>query len=301
MGFRSLDVLVEKLRHTALRDDGVTPSDGDLLECYLASKDDAAFECLVRRHGPLVYGVCRRVLGNQHDAEDAFQAAFLVLARKAGSVRNRQRLGSWLYGVAYRTALHARSLCVRRRIRELEMRNDADAAAALPNDMNELLPFLDEALNQLPEHYRSAVILCELQGCSRKAAADRLGIPEGTLSSRLAKARQLLAKNLVRHAPMASGAGVALLLAQSGRASSVPASLVAAASKIPHSSTAEVLALAEGVLRTMLLSKIKKVVLGLVIAPVIVWAGVLLGNGPPAGVEDAAVIAPKRNPLPRFQ
>jgi RNA polymerase sigma factor (sigma-70 family) len=213
MGFRSLDAFVEKLRNTALRDDGVTPSDADLLNCYLVRKDDAAFECLVRRHGGLVYGVCRRILGNQHDAEDAFQAAFLVLARKASSVRDRQRLGSWLYGVAYRTAVHARSLRVRRQAREMEMRNNADVAAALPNEMNELLPFLDEALNQLPERYRCAVILCELQGCSRKVAADRLGIPEGTLSSRLAKARQLLAKSLVRHAPTASIAAVALLLA----------------------------------------------------------------------------------------
>jgi RNA polymerase sigma factor (sigma-70 family) len=295
MGSRSLDALVEMLRNSAFRDDSVTPSDEELLECYVSRQDDAAFAYLVRRHSQLVYGVCRRVLGNQQDAEDAFQAAFLILARKARSVRNGKRLGSWLYGVAYRTALHARSLRARRRSREISMPDKVTAVAAPPAEVDDLMPFLDEALNDLPEHYRVAVILCELQGWSRKAAANRLGIVEGTLSSRLAKARQLLARRLARHAPAAPVAVVGGLLTQSASASCVPPSLLATASNIPHSSTAEVVALAEGVLRMMLLSKIKTVALGSMIVSLLVWAGVLLGNGPLAG-NESTVIHPKENP-----
>jgi RNA polymerase sigma factor (sigma-70 family) len=138
----------------------------------------------------MVLGVCRRVLGNAHDAEDAFQATFLVLARKGRSIRQRRQVGNWLHGVAYRTALHARQLRTQQRGREIPMPDGVEPVIE-PAAINELLPLLDEAVNQLDEKYRSAVVLCELEGHSRKEAAGLLGIAEGTLSSRLAKARRM--------------------------------------------------------------------------------------------------------------
>ena len=293
--------LIEQIRRASFRDDGGTPSDGELVKYFIACGDETAFGYLVRRHAAMVLAVCRRVLGNEHDAEDAFQATFLVLARKARSIVQRQQVGNWLYGVAYRTALHARQIRARQQAKEKPMPNGADPIAAQPDEVNELLPLLDKALNRLPERYRVAVVLCELEGRSRKAAADQLGIPEGTLSSRLAKARQLLARDLVTHVPTATVATVAALLAQSASASTVPAALVAAASNFQITPTAKVLALAEIVVRTMLLVKVKKVALGLLLASLLACAGVFVvmpvfGNDQPAGGEANQPAAAKDDP-----
>jgi RNA polymerase sigma factor (sigma-70 family) len=266
---RSLNSVVESIRKAASREDA---SDAELMERYFARREDVAFESLVRQHASLVFGVCLRILGNPHDAEDAFQAVFLVLARKGGSITARNRLGNWLYGVAYRTAVHARQLRSRQRARERPMHAGNEVAVAATDDLSELLPYLDEALHRLPEKYRSAVVLCELEGRSRKSAAEQLGIPEGTLSSRLAKARQLLARRLKRHAPLVSAATVATLLAEKSQAA-VCARLLEAAAAVPKTPTAEVLALAEKVMQIMLLAKVKKVVLALVAAPLLAWAG----------------------------
>src|SRR5438105_13858568 len=117
------DGVIRHLRRVAFLRDADAMTDGQLLEGFLAQRDEAAFAALVRRHGPMVLGVCRRVLGNHHDAEDAFQATFLVLARKAASVRSREVVGHWLYGVAYRTALKARSMTARRRAKEQQVKD----------------------------------------------------------------------------------------------------------------------------------------------------------------------------------
>ncbi|MBX9583076.1 MAG: sigma-70 family RNA polymerase sigma factor, partial [Gemmataceae bacterium] len=171
------------------------PADRDLLARFAQDRDEDAFAELVRRHGPMVLAVARRVTGSPEDAEDAFQAAFLVLARRAGQVGRPDLLGNWLYGVAYRTALEARK--ARRRVKEQAVPDAPEPAAPddppAAHDPADLRRVIDEELAALPEKYRAAVVLCELQGLGRREAAARLGVPEGTLSSRLAHARKLLA------------------------------------------------------------------------------------------------------------
>ena len=178
-------------------------TDGQLVSQFLSRRDEAAFVALVRRHGPMVLGVCRRVLGNAADAEDAFQATFLVLVRNAASLSGRAVLGDWLHGVARRTALSARRACTRRRSKEQAMARHrrlqtADCgdrhAGNLQSepgdsqfDVDDWLPLLDEELCRLPEKYRLPIVLCDLEGETRREAADRLGWPEGTVAGRLAR------------------------------------------------------------------------------------------------------------------
>ena len=181
---------------------GLTPvlpqgTDAQLLEAFIERRSEQAFAALLARHGPMVLGVCRRILRNHHDAEDAFQATFLVLARKAASIVPRPMLANWLYGVACRTALKAGAMLGRRRTRERQVIAMPEPAAH-PELFNQLEPILDQELSRLADKYRAAVVLCDLEGKSRKEAARALGIVEGTLSSRLTKARRLLAKRLAR-------------------------------------------------------------------------------------------------------
>src|SRR5262245_57876205 len=216
---------VRHLRRAAtLCDDGLT--DAQLLDVFLVRRDEAAFEALVRRHGPMVLGVCRRVIGNADDADDAFQATFLVLVRRAAAIANRDLLGNWLYGVAVRTALEARSRMLRRRAKEQPVAELPHPAAEPDHAGPELLALLDGELHRLPDKYRVPVVLCELEGAPRKTVAARLGIPEGTLSSRLAAARRMLADRLTRRGVAVSAAAVAAALSQSDAPAMVPAPLI---------------------------------------------------------------------------
>ncbi|MCC6417132.1 MAG: sigma-70 family RNA polymerase sigma factor [Gemmataceae bacterium] len=263
----SLSRVIEHLHRVAQRDECDGSTDGQLLERFITGRDERAFAALVRRHGAMVLGVCRRFLANDHDAEDAFQAAFLVLARKAASVRPRELVGNWLYGVAYRTALEARAANARRGARERQVEPMPEPAAAERERCLDLQPLLDEELSRLPDRYRVPVVLCELEGRSRKEVAGQLGIPEGTLSSRLAAARKLLAGRLARRGLALSGGALTALLAESASAA-VPASLVAstvkAAALVAAGEAAAVglvsaraAALAKGVMQGMFLSKLK--------------------------------------------
>lgn len=171
-------------------------ADADLLARFDAQREQRAFGELVRRHGPMVLGVCHRVVGMSADAEDAFQAVFVVLARRAGDVRQPELLSHWLYGVAYRIARKARRLAARHRGREVTMANVPEQIERPHEPFPELAGILDEELARLPEWYRLPIVLCDLQGLSRTEAATRLGIPEGTLSSRLANGRKKLADRL---------------------------------------------------------------------------------------------------------
>jgi RNA polymerase sigma factor (sigma-70 family) len=238
--------------------DGGHLTDDELLTRFVATREEGAFTALVRRHGPMVLGVCRRVLGHAQDAEDAFQATFLILARKAASAVPSGAVGNWLYGVAYRTALAARSINARRRQRERPLDNVPHPETAPQELQSDVLAALDRELSRLPNKYRQVVVLCELEGRSRKEVARQLGLPEGTLSWRLAAARKMLARRLARYGPEVAGATLVAVLAD-GAAARLPPPLVgatvrAAAGVIP----AQVAALTQEVLKAMLLTRLKK-------------------------------------------
>jgi RNA polymerase sigma factor (sigma-70 family) len=177
-----------------LLEPSVGATDGELVERFARGGDEAAFAALVGRHGGMVLGLCRRVLRDSHDAEDAFQATFLVLARKAGSLRGREAVGCWLYGVARRVAAKARALAIRRRARQQPL---TDVALAIPGESG-LAEALDEEIARLPARYREPLVLCCLGGRTCDEAARQLGCPVGTVKSRLARARDLLRRRLTR-------------------------------------------------------------------------------------------------------
>jgi RNA polymerase sigma factor (sigma-70 family) len=295
--------LVEHLRHTAQTGEGDL-TDSQLLTRFLARRDEAAFAILLRRHGPMVLGVCRRVLGDAHDAEDAFQATFLVLVRKAPVIRRRELLGNWLYGVACRTALEARTAAARRRAKE---RAAARPEAVEPPPAGERWHLLDQELNGLPERYRLPLLLCDLEGKTRKEAARLLGCPEGTVSGRLSRARSLLARRLSRHGPHLLGGAVATGLAPQVASASVPAALagttiraavaLASGQKLAAgivSSNATLLT--EGVLRAMWMTKVRIAAAVLVaVAAIGVGAGALYL---PASAGQASTAPEPQAPQP---
>jgi RNA polymerase sigma factor (sigma-70 family) len=232
------------------------PSDGELVGQFVADRDGEAFAELVRRHGPMVLGVCRRVLGHRQDAEDAFQAVFFVLARRAAAVRSPDGLGNWLYGVAYRTALGARRQAARRRAKEREAAVDPRDTPAPDDPWADLRPAFDAALATLPDKYRQPIVLCDLEGRPRSEVARRLGLPEGTISSRLARARAMLRTRLARRGLALPPAALAAILSPGYLQSAVPAGLAAAAvgtSLGTAPAAPAVLALAHEVLRAMIL------------------------------------------------
>ncbi len=178
-------------------------SDAELLKRFLRQDGDeaeAAFRAMVERHGPMVMGVCRRMLSDYHAAEDAFQATFLVLVRRAGAAIRQDRLANWLYGVAVRVAKEAKRSSLRRQARERAIGNQRQVQLACDGDTGqfELHAVLDEELSRLPGRFRAAIVACELEGKSRRDAAIQLGVPEGTLSSHLVRGRKLLRERLER-------------------------------------------------------------------------------------------------------
>ena len=203
-------------------------ADAHLLELFIRQGDGAAFEALVRRHGPMVLGVCLRVLGNSHDAEDAFQAVFLVLTRKAASIRPRRMVGNWLYGVAFRTALEARKAGAKRRTKERHYGEIRQADSGEGMD-EELLAVLDQEVHRLPDRYRAVLVLCDLEAATRTEAARQLGCKEGTVASRLDRARKLLAKRLTRRGLVLSGAALVAALSTQAAQAAVPPALLAGA------------------------------------------------------------------------
>jgi RNA polymerase sigma factor (sigma-70 family) len=281
-----MDTVIRHLRRVALAQDGAGRTDGELLASFIDQKDEAAFEALMRRHGPMVLAVCRRVVRHHHDAEDAFQATFLVLARKASSVKPRGMLANWLHGVAYRTAMKARTMAVKRQAREKQVTDTPEPTATAQDHWHDLQPLIDQELLGLPENYRLPIVLCDLEGKTIKDATQQLGWPQGTLAGRLARGRKLLAKRLANRGVVLSAGSLAAIVAQNGVSAGVPASLmsstVKAATLIAAGQStlagvvpAKVAALMEGVLRAMLLSKWKAA--GAVLF--LVLGGIVLGGG----------------------
>src|SRR5262245_49655577 len=226
MATRELSRVIRTLRRPTLPHEEAGLTDGQLLERYVRGREEAAFAALVRRHGPLVWGVCRRVLGSHHDAEDAFQATFLVLVRKAASVRQPEQVGNWLYGVAHQTALKARTMRARRRTRERQVADMSDIEAPHQDEPRDVQGFLDQELSRLPNKYRVAISLCDLGGKTRKAAARQLGLPEGTLAGRLTRGRALLAKRLAQRGVALSAGALAVALSQEAARACVPAAVM---------------------------------------------------------------------------
>lgn len=285
-----MNTVVRRLRQTALFDAGL--DDGDLLERYLSCRDETAFAALVRRHGPMVLGVCRRILGNIHDADDAFQATFLILVRKAPSIFPRGQVGPWLYGVAYRTSLKAKAMSSRRRSKQQVLQ---DVPGPQPPAHDEWLELLDREVNRLPDKYRLPIVLCDLEGKTRKQAARQLGWPEGTVATRLQHGRALVQKRLARHGLPLSAGAITLVWVEAISAASVPARLLAStvqtasvfsAGTVAGSIPLKVTALAQGVLHAMVLSKVKNV------SAILMMLGVLgLGLGGLNSVSRTAAAA----------
>jgi RNA polymerase sigma factor (sigma-70 family) len=291
-----MKTVLRHLRKAALLQGGDSLTDGQLLDAFVTHRDEGAFEALVRRLGPMVLGVARRVVGNAQDAEDVFQATFLVLVRKAASIRPRETLGNWLYGVAYRTALKVRSTAARRLAKERQM---VRPQAPVEEVDEELLRLLDKELSRLPDKYRLPVVLCDLEGRPRKQVARQFAIPEGTLSSRLTTARRLLAKRLARHGFAVSGGALAAALTARASAA-VPASLVISTVRVGlRVAAGQVVAvsvpvsLSKEVLKTMFLAKLK-LAFGAVMVVAALGAG---GVAYQVGGPRVAQAAPEGKPL----
>src|SRR5262245_38055029 len=237
--------------------DARTP-DADLLARFTHNRDGPAFEELVRRHGPLVWAVCRQLLPHHADAEDAFQAVFLALVRGASGIRTGAALPSWLHGVAVRVAMKVRRAAARRKQREQKVAVPESERPVPDGSWAALMAAVHEEIRQLPDAERTAFVLCDLEGVRQPDAAVRLGWPLGTLSGRLCKARQRLVELLTRRgiAP-----GVLALGGLASSAGTVPAALAdkvisfptATAAGIPSTVAELVRGLVEGVtMRTKL-------------------------------------------------
>jgi len=287
-------------------------SEWQLLERYLERRDEIAFEALVARHGPMVLGICRRMLVDQGDVEDAFQATFLVLVRRARQLGPRDAIGPWLYGVAARVAMRSRSEAARRR-RLTPISDEVPAAAgdtALVD--RELGEVLDQELSRLPSKYRSPVVLCYLEGQTHEEAARLLAWPVGTVKGRLARARDLLRSRLARRGLTPTISALTFVLARDSKAalhrelldrtvkSSLTLAMGQAAVQVVSTSTAS---LVQGVLTSMLLTKLKWAgAVVLVSGLALTGAGVMARqnarqqpNGPPAAIEvavDSAAVIP---------
>jgi RNA polymerase sigma factor (sigma-70 family) len=284
MATRQMNTVIQQIRRAAFARDRSDMTDGQLLEAFIARKDDETFAALLRRHGPMVMGVCYRVLRNHHDAEDSFQATFLVLARKASSVTPTEQVVNWLHGVAYRTALKARAMRTKTQMRERQVGQMPEPQGVQKDNWTDLQPLLDEELNRLPEIYRLPLLLCDVEGKSIKEATQQLGLPQGTLAGRLVRARKMLAKRLTQRGVVLSGGAVAVVLSEKAASACVSVSLAASTTKAavafaagqtaaPSLVSAKVVALVQGVMKSMMLTKLKTVTMVLLALGMIAFGG----------------------------
>ncbi|HEY7308021.1 MAG TPA: sigma-70 family RNA polymerase sigma factor [Gemmataceae bacterium] len=263
-------------------------TDGQLLARFVRQREEEAFAALLRRHGPMVWGVCRRILADADTAEDAFQATFLVLLRKAGSIRRPDRLANFLYGVAYRTAAKANALRARRQVHEGQSLVEVSVTDDDPG-WRELRPLLDEELQRLPEKYRAPLVLCYLEGKTYVETARALGWAEGTVSGRLARARDLLRSRLLRRGLVLSAGSLAVCWPRVAPAA-VPDLVSAATFKAAAGAASPTAAaLSKGVLHAMFLSKVK-------ITASALLAVALIGTGAGATTHHYRAAGPSNSP-----
>jgi RNA polymerase sigma factor (sigma-70 family) len=297
--------VIRFIRKIADTPSNLETTDGQLLTRFVVQRDPAAFAALVERHGRLVLSVCRRVLRHAHDAEDAFQATFLVLVRRAGSIDKHESVGSWLHGVAYRVAAKARDSLYRERARARPLEDLPAAEPVQEAVWRDLRRVLDEEVQRLPEKYRMPLVLCYLEGKTTDEAAVDLGCPRGTVGTRVARARHLLRSRLAQRGVTLSAGLLTLGWSEKGAAVSpalVESTTRAAASFAAGQSAAAgaispyVAALTKGVLRTMFLTKLKlAAVLMLAVGVAGTGAGVLSFQAL-AGGQSAEKKAERPNP-----
>jgi RNA polymerase sigma factor (sigma-70 family) len=306
MGEPHLHAVLQHVRKLAAGPAANPPSDRDLLDRFVAHRDEAAFAALLERHGAMVLGICRRVLRHAHDAEDAWQAAFLVLARKAASIRRKDALGAWLHGVAYHVATNLRRDLARRGAHEVPLREVGQADAAGDVTWREIRAVLDEELARLPERLRAPLVLCYLEGRTRDEAARQLGWGLGTFRGRLERGRKILSARLRRRGLALSAALVAAALSEHAAAAGVSPALMAS---IVHAATsvgaggeaaqvasAQVAELVTGALRAMSTARFKVVALVLLVAGgitacagAIAYHALAVRQPGPSGLDSAQV------------
>jgi RNA polymerase sigma factor (sigma-70 family) len=279
--------VLEHVRRCAFLPEGAEWTDRQLLEAFVRGRDGLALEALVRRHAPMVWGVCRRALAH-HDAEDAFQATFLVLLRKAPSIRSRELLSNWLYRVAYKTACKARQRAAKQSTREKQVEVMPEPPMTPHEDAfaPDLRAVLDDELSRLPEKYRIAVVLCDVESRTRHDVAQQLRLPEGTVASRLARGRALLAKRLVRRGLSVPAISLAATALQQEASGAVPAALLTSTIKAVGALAAgetgaaglissEAPQLAEAVLRAVSVAKQKTAGVWLFLATLVLAGGLV--------------------------
>jgi RNA polymerase sigma factor (sigma-70 family) len=276
------------------------------LSQFADQRDGAAFEALLRRHGPLVLNICRKLLCDRHEVEDAFQATFLVLVRKAGSLPFEGSLAPWISTVAYRIAARARERRIRQNAREQKIGEPPEVPAKPDADHDETSRVLHEELGRLPERLRAAIVCCYLDGMTHEVAAAQLGCPVGTVRSRLARARGRLQIRLARRGVTLADGTLGMLLLRSSRPQ-IPARLLRSTISLTLDSavqtvgagvaSAPVLSLVEGVLNHMILRKMAMIGVTLLPLGAIVLAGVALAF--PQGSEGAKPAAPRGEPHAR--
>src|SRR5262245_51968870 len=228
MASRAFSSVLRHLHRAVGGQNAPEQGDGQLLERFITGHDQAALDAIIGRHGRLVWGVCQRLLHDPHDAEDAFQATFLVLIRKAATVEKRSSLGSWLYGVAYRiawNALKAKDSAGRRHAHERQVEDMHQPETSDTSGWQELRPTLDAELRRLAEKDRAPLVLCYLEGKTNEQAAQELGWPAGSISKRLARGRELLRERLAERGVALSSAAVAYLLVDNAATAAVPPAL----------------------------------------------------------------------------
>jgi RNA polymerase sigma factor (sigma-70 family) len=308
---------MERLRVLLQPEIPASVSDTLLLQAFVQRHESAAFTELVRRHGPMVLAVCRRILRHYQDAEDAFQAVFLVLARRAGSITHGSKLPAWLHGVACRTAIKARALLHKRRERETAAALRRETVSDLDPAVHDWHSVLDQEIARLPEKYRLPILLCAMQGKSRQAAAEILGCSAGTVAGRFFRAKQLLARRLTSRGLTYSAPALAAFLAAESATAAVPLTLTIATVRLGHlfrlgetgSATVPgtIVTLSQGVLKTMFLNtwkpRLAVAFLFLAISAGLGYFGSAVASNPDAGptvvAEDqpASKGKPDREPI----